>query len=247
MEELKLALKHLLVEEKEFLRELILAALSDGGAERLVNLLLSDPRAKTMLASELADVFAIPLGVATKEDVERLEKAVATKDDLQLAVKRLEDMMATKEDLKAFATKDDLQLAVKRLEDMMATKDQLDRVMVSLEDEAREWVEYLLGQRGIVCKPQRLWLDEEYEFDIYCVTDGLTVVGEAKVRVGSNVVEKLVSRVNEASKRWPSYFKGKVVKVLYCMIAPPSAVEKAEELGVWLIESTKELTRPPYL
>jgi len=42
-------------------------------------------------------------------------------------------------------------------------------------------------------------------------------------------------------RRWPDKFPGRVAKVLYCQLAAPKAVEKARELGVWLIETRREL------
>ncbi|MEZ0319103.1 MAG: hypothetical protein ABWK05_03795 [Pyrobaculum sp.] len=73
----------------------------------------------------------------------------------------------------------------------------------------------------------------------------MIVVGEAKVRVGPNTVERLSARIDEAAARWPDRFQGRVVKALYCLVAHPAAVEKAKELGVWLIESMKERTPMP--
>jgi len=54
-----------------------------------------------------------------------------------------------------------------------------------------------------------------------------------------------VTGVEEAVERWPEKFQGRVVKVFYCMDASPEAVEKARELGAWLIEASRELTPLP--
>lgn len=277
------------------MREVIIEALRGDGRE-LAELILSSEEARLALAKAIAGEIVIPLNVATKEDLRRIEEKMATKEDLkQFAtkddlekfatkedVKRIEgeiqdirQSMATKEDLKQYATKEDLAREVKRLEekmatkqdveelkrrldevenkmatkedlkrleDKMATKEQLERIMVSLEEEARDVVRWLLKQRGITCVPDRLFLDSDYEFDIYCTTGELTVVGEAKVRAGPNAVERLAARIDEAARRWPEKFQGKLVKVLYCNIAMPGAVEKAKELGIWLVENLKERT-----
>jgi len=165
--------------------------------------------------------------------VQEIKNAMATKED----IKRIESVMATKEDLKQFATKED----IKRIEDKMATKEQFEAIAVSVEKSGRDWVQYLLGQRGHRCVAERLHVDSEYEFDIYCNAGALTAVGEAKVRAGRRDVEKVFERAQELLLRWPDKISGKLVPVLYTLVAEPSAVQRARELKVRLIESRREL------
>jgi len=195
---------------------------------------------------------------ATKEDL----KQFATKQDLETAVEQLkkwaEEKFATKEDLKQFATKQDLEqlkkwveerfvtkeyfdAVIKRLEDKMATKEQIESITISVEDSGREMVQYLLEQRGYRCAAERLRLDADYELDIYCNAGALTAVGEAKVRAGGRDVEKALERAQELLRRQPDKISGKLVPVFYTLVAEPSAVQKAKELGVWLIESRREV------
>ena len=306
MEELKRLLKRLAEEDREFLRGVLLEAIGDSGAEELVESLLKNPRARARLAAELAAMITIPLNVATKDDIKALEAKMASKEDLQRfatkedferfatkedikrleermatkedvaavreEVKRLEERMATKEDLERFATKEDLKALearmatkedlqkfatkedlerfatkedIRRLENKMATKEQVEDIALSLEEVARDYVVWFLKQRGVLCRASRLRLDGEYEFDVYCAAGGVTVVGEVRLRASAGAVERLVARVEEAVRRWPEKFQGRVVKVFYCMDASPEAVEKARELGVWLIEASRELTPLP--
>jgi hypothetical protein len=184
---------------------------------------------------------------ATKEDL----KQFATKEDLkQLATKEDLKQFATKEDLKQFATKQDLErfvtkeyfdAVIKRLEDRMATKEQIESITISVEDSGREMVQYLLEQRGYKCTAERLRLDSDYEFDIYCNAGVLTAVGEAKVRAGGRDVEKTLERAHELQRRQPEKISGKLVPVFYTLVAEPSAIQKAKELKIWLIESKREV------
>ena len=184
---------------------------------------------------------------ATKEDL----KQFATKEDLkQLATKEDLKQFATKEDLKQFATKQDLErfvtkeyfdAVIKRLEDKMATKEQIESITISVEDSGREMVQYLLEQRGYKCTAERLRLDADYELDIYCNAGVLTAVGEVKVRAGGRDVEKAVERAQELLRRQPDKISGKLVPVFYTLLAEPLAVQKAKELGVWLVESKREV------
>ncbi len=197
----------------------------------------------------------------TKEDL----KQYATKQDLEITVEQLkkwaEEKFATKEDLKQYATKQDLETAVeqlraeikriegimatkgdiKRIEDKMATKEQFEAIAVSVEDSGRDMVQYLLEQRGYKCAAERLRLDADYEFDIYCNAGALTAVGEAKVRAGGRDVEKALERAQELLRRQPDKISGKLVPVFYTLVAEPSAVQKAKELKIWLIESKREV------
>jgi hypothetical protein len=184
---------------------------------------------------------------ATKEDL----KQFATKEDLkQLATKEDLKQFATKEDLKQFATKQDLErfvtkeyfdAVIKRLEDKMATKEQIESITISVEDSGREMVQYLLEQRGYKCTAERLRLDSDYEFDIYCNAGVLTAVGEAKVRAGGRDVEKTLERAHELQRRQQEKISGKLVPVFYTLVAEPSAIQKAKELKIWLIESKREV------
>jgi hypothetical protein len=230
VEILKRALRELVEREPSFLRDLMLDALrSDGGAaEALLELLTRHPEVKLKLAQAVAGSIAVPLNVATKDDIK------AAVEELK---KWTEEKFATKEDLKQFATKED----IKRIEDKMATKQQFEAIAVSVEDSGRDMVQYLLEQRGYRCAAERLRLDADYEFDIYCNAGVLTAVGEAKVRAGGRDVEKALERAQELLRRQPDKISGKLVPVFYTLVAEPSAVQKAKELKIWLIESKREV------
>ncbi len=124
---------------------------------------------------------------------------------------------------------------------MMTIRELLEELGIHPEDSGREMVEYLLEQRGYKCTAERLRLDAEYEFDIYCNAGALTAVGKVKVRAGGNDVEKVFERAQELSRRQPDKISGRLVPVFYTLLAEPSAVQKAKELKVWLIESRKEV------
>jgi hypothetical protein len=102
-------------------------------------------------------------------------------------------------------------------------------------------VQYLLEQRGYKCVAERLRLDADYELDIYCNASVLTAVGEAKVRAGGRDVEKALERAQELLRRQPDKISGKLVPVFYTLVAEPSAVQRAKELKIWLIESKREV------
>jgi hypothetical protein len=260
VEILKRALRELVEREPTFFRDLFLDALRVDGrvAEALLDLFTKHPEAKLRLAQAVAESVAIPLNVATKEDLKQLatkqdleelkkwaEEKFATKQDLEQLKKWAEERFVTKEHFDAvikelretMATKEDL----KRIENKMATKEQIESITISVEDSGREMVQYLLEQRGHKCVAERLRVDSDYEFDIYCNAGVLTAVGEVKVRTGGRDVEKTLERIQELQRRWPDKISGKLVPVFYTLVAEPLAVQKAKELGVWLVESKREV------
>jgi hypothetical protein len=247
VEILKRALRELVEREPTFFRDLFLEALRSDGriAEALLDLFTKHPEAKLRLAQAVAESVAVPLNVATKEDLKQL----ATKQDLEELKKWAEEKFATKQDLETaveqlkrwaeekFATKED----IKRIENRMATKEQIESITISVEDSGREMVQYLLEQRGYRCAAERLRLDSDYEFDIYCNAGALTAIGEAKVRAGGRDVEKALERAQELLRRQPDKISGKLVPVFYTLLAEPTAAQKAKELKIWLIESKREV------
>jgi hypothetical protein len=54
-------------------------------------------------------------------------------------------------------------------------------------------------------------------------------------------VEKTLERIQVLVRRWPDKISGRLVPVFYALVAEPSAVQRARELGVWLIESKREV------
>ena len=60
---------------------------------------------------------------------------------------------------------------------------------------------------------------------------------EAKVRVGSEVVKDVYYRAQEVRRRYPDKVSGRLVPAIYTMAADPLAVDKARELGVWIVEN----------
>ena len=239
IEVLKRALRELVEREPAFFRDLFLDALRSDGriAEALLELITKHPEARLRLAQAVAETVAVPLNVATKEDLKQL----ATKQDLDQLKRWAEEKFATKEDIKRLEDKMGTKEDLKRIENRMATKEQFEAIAVSVEESGRDWVQFLLEQRGYKCAAERLRLDADYELDIYCNAGALTAVGEAKVRAGGRDMEKAFERAQELLRRQPDKISGKLVPVFYTLVAEPSAVQRARELGVWLIESKREV------
>ena len=200
--------------------------------------------------------------MATKEDIKRLEERMmglegevrGLKDrvtslevrvtNIENRVTNIENRMITREEFDK--TISDIRSQIKDIKDRMLTREEFERrfewLALNIEESARDWVSYLLRQRGYNCTAERLYVDLDgvHEIDIYCNAGTITVVGEAKVRVGSEVVKDVYYRAQEVRRRYPDKVSGRLVPAIYTMAADPSAVDKARELGVWIVENNKE-------
>jgi len=186
-----------------------------------------------------------------EERLAKLEERVAGVEDrltrLEAVVEEL--AKATRENTKAI---EELTKIVKehgerlgRIERRLTgIENMLNNLTIGLEDEANHVVQHLLKQRGIEIRTRPTFFDRRYEFDIYGTSEQLTIIGDAKVKVGPKAVRRLVGRVDRVMKRWPDRFKGRVVVVLYCLRALEKAVDIASKYGVWLIEDMEERTKP---
>jgi chromosome segregation ATPase len=169
---------------------------------------------------------------------ERLTKVEDRLTRLEAVVEEL--AKATRENTRAISK---LRKAMEHLERRLTgIENMLNNLTISLEDEANHVVQYLLKQRGIEIRTGVTYFDRKFEFDIYGVSEQLTVIGDAKVKAGPQTVRRLVRKVRRAMDKYPDRFKGKVVTVLYCLRALPDAIREAESQGIWLIEDMQQRT-----
>jgi chromosome segregation ATPase len=121
-------------------------------------------------------------------------------------------------------------------------KTYMERTSLTLEEEAREVIAYRLREKGIAITNISSLILEDMEIDIYATDTNLCLIGEAKTRVGVNVVEKVDKDIKKLCRRYPNYLKDKVIKVIYGMQVLPDAVDEARKRGIWLVTANKEVT-----
>jgi len=120
----------------------------------------------------------------------------------------------------------------------------LENMTLSIEEEANEVIQYFLRERGIAVETRPTHFNTKYEFDVYGTNGQLTIVGEAKIRAGPSIVRRVVEKIDNAVKAMPDKFPGKIIKVIYCLRAMPGAIEEANRLGIWFLESGRERNSP---
>ncbi len=117
----------------------------------------------------------------------------------------------------------------------------MDNISVSIEDEARDMISYLLKQKGITLNVTDLVLPD-LEIDIYAVDTDYCIVGEAKTRAVKKAILQIEKDINRLCKKYPQYARSKVIRVVYAIRAMPDAIEEAKRRDIWLVTARGELT-----
>jgi len=118
----------------------------------------------------------------------------------------------------------------------------LERLTLTVEDEARSVIRYRLKQElNVDVELTAIFVDSQ-EINIYGVAGDLCVIGEATVRLGRNLVEELLSKADFVKRNRPELLRKRLVKVIYADYVAPDAVEVARDNGVWLVRWDRDLT-----
>jgi chromosome segregation ATPase len=185
--------------------------------------------------------------------LQRLEEAVI---ELKNVVVRMEERLAKVEerleghDRKFNAILAELRDLRKELSDLKSKHDKrlsnieayMERTSLTLEEEAREVIEYRLREKGIAITNISSLILEDMEIDIYAADTNLCLIGEASTRVSAKLIEEVDKDIEKLCKEHPEYLKDKVIKVVYGMQVLPDAVDEARKRGIWLVTANKEVT-----
>ncbi|MEM2774080.1 MAG: hypothetical protein QXM88_00010 [Candidatus Nitrosocaldus sp.] len=116
------------------------------------------------------------------------------------------------------------------------------KLMLPLDEEAWDIIEYLLKNKGIIMKISRLKLPD-IEFDIYGIeNEEYCIIGDTIIRATPQNIEEVDKKIEEFSAKYPSYLRKKVIKVVYPIRITQEAVKEAERRGIWIVTFTKDLT-----
>jgi chromosome segregation ATPase len=163
-----------------------------------------------------------------REDVNALKIDVSTlKDDvntLKIDVSTLKsDVNALKNDVREIRTT-------------------LDRLTLTVEEEARSMVKYKIKEKlNVEIELSNIFIDSK-EVDIYGADDEICIIGEATVRLGVKLVNELLDKVELIKSKRPDLLRKRIIKVIYTDYAAPEAIEAARNNGVWILRWDKDLT-----
>lgn len=118
----------------------------------------------------------------------------------------------------------------------------VERLTLTVEEEAREVISYRMREEmGVRIALSSIVVDDK-EINVYGVSDDLCVVGEATVRLGDELVKELERKVEYIAKARPDLLRSRMIKVIYADYATPSALRLAEEMGIWVLKWSGDLT-----
>ncbi len=177
--------------------------------------------------------YAVAAYLGYHDILEKLRLHDAKFEEVLRSLNALEEDVATlKEDV---ATLKDGQRSMRAM---------LERLSLSLEEEAREVIGYLLRERGVDVPLSPLTLPE-VEFDVFGTSDDVLVLGEATVRLGLKRLVRADEKIERFLAAHPEHAGRRIIKVIYAMWIAGDVREEAGRRGIWLIRSGVEETPLP--
>lgn len=120
----------------------------------------------------------------------------------------------------------------------------MERFSLTLKEEAREMVSWVLGNRGIHVELTPAEISGA-QYDVYGETDELVVIGEVKTRLSAVKVKEFADKVDKLLKIRPDMKEKRLVRVMYAMVIQPPALEEARARGIVLVTSKGPVTEWP--
>jgi len=122
----------------------------------------------------------------------------------------------------------------------------LKKITVDIEEEARSIIKYRLKELGVEMDITRLVLPD-LEINLYGVAGDLCLVGEASVRAGYEVMEKLMKNLRKLRRLYPDKLRRIVIPVIYTSLAMPDLIKAAKKKDIWVLKATGDIVRPKLL
>jgi uncharacterized protein YoxC len=119
----------------------------------------------------------------------------------------------------------------------------LEKLTLEIEEEARIVIKHRLREVGYEVEVTSLILPE-VEVNIYGVSDDLCVVGEARVRASSGVIDEIDEKIEVLKRLYPNKLRPRILRVAYTTLALPDLIARAEREGVWVLRAVGDVVKP---
>ena len=122
----------------------------------------------------------------------------------------------------------------------------LEKLTLDIEEEARSILEYRVKKDlGLEMKIESLVLPE-LELNIYGVSDDTCIIGEASVRAGVKVLERLLKKIEKLKRKFPEKLRKRIIPVIYTSLPMPDLVERAKVEKIWVLKATEDIVKPNF-
>ncbi len=119
-------------------------------------------------------------------------------------------------------------------EDLKRMGGMVERFSLTLEEEGREVLSWLLRKEGIDIELESVEIGG-VQYDIYGESDDLVIIGEVKTRLSAKRVEEFAERIEKLLKIERRMRNKRVIKVMYAMVVLPAALEEARARGITVV------------
>jgi septation ring formation regulator EzrA len=215
--------------------------------ENRVETLSKEEKTKILkaLETDLEFRYAVMAALGYKEILDRLDRHEEHIKNILQEIKSLrEEQIKIWEEIRSLR-KEQISLRqevaeISRKIDMLNKA--LERLTLSLEEEAIDVIKHRLSEDlGISIDLVTIVVDKK-EINIYGVSDDLCVIGEATVRLGKSLVERLERIIEYVKDRRPGLLRKRLIKVIYTFYATEDAKKLAIEKGVWIVRARGDIT-----
>jgi archaellum component FlaC len=119
----------------------------------------------------------------------------------------------------------------------------LEKLTLEIEEEARIVVEHRLREMGYEVEVTSLTLPE-LEVNIYGASGDLCIVGEARVRASSGIIDEIDKKIEVLKRLYPDKLRPRILRVAYTTLALPDLIARAEREGVWVLGAVGDVVKP---
>ena len=122
----------------------------------------------------------------------------------------------------------------------------LEKLTLDIEKEAKSILEHRIKKDlGLEMRIESLVLPE-LELNIYGVSNDTCIVGEASVRAGVRVLERLLKKIEKLRRKFPEKLRKRIIPVIYTSLPMPGLVERARVEKIWVLKATEDIVKPDF-
>jgi chromosome segregation ATPase len=119
----------------------------------------------------------------------------------------------------------------------------LEKITLDIEEEARIVIKHKLKEIGYDIDVSSLILPE-IEINIYGTSNDLCIIGEARIRASSSVIDEINNKIEILKKSYPNMLRPRILKIVYTSFALPDLITRAEKENIWVLKAIGDVVKP---